>query len=246
MSDFVKKIKPVFEKIKKLLSPLKNFYTKHTDILKPVIVLTVICIAAAAALALTNSLTKGKIEAINLENKKREMEALLPADTYTQQSVPDYDNINNFSLYKAEQNGAVVGYIITTSAKGYGGNIVVMTAFAPTRSVVGISILSADDETPGLGQNVKKESFYSQYSRLTGKAVIVKNSADNSNGEINAITGATVSSKAVTTAVNTAEDALNSYLNAILTAVTQEPEDNNIQSETVPEVSDGGTESEFK
>ena len=66
----------------------------------------------------------------------------------------------------------------------------VMTAIDPELSIIGIKILDASGETPGLGQNVTKESFYGQFK---GKG-----------NKINAVTGASISSKAVTDAVNEA------------------------------------------
>ncbi|MBR2489670.1 MAG: FMN-binding protein, partial [Clostridia bacterium] len=54
------------------------------------------------------------------------------------------------------------------------------------------------------GQNVTKEKFYSQYEEKTADVKVIKNGAVSENNEINAVTGATISSKAVTSAVNMA------------------------------------------
>ncbi len=211
MNSFLQKIKPILGKIHKFLSPVTRFIKKHWEIFNPIFVLTVICLVIAAALSITNALTVNKIEAINLENKQREMSALLPADDYLEQSVSGYESDRSFSFYKATKDDTLKGYIVTTSAKGYGGDIVVMTAFMPNGEIKGVSIISADDETPGLGQNVKKESFLSRFSGLAQSATVVKNSADASKGEIDAWTGATISSRAVVTAVNEARTALAAF-----------------------------------
>lgn len=208
------KLKPALAKVSEFLSPVTRFIKKHNEILNPIFVLTAICLIIAMALSVTNSLTSARISAMNLETKNREMAALLHADSYTEQTVAGYEADRNFSFYSAITGSEVGGYIVTTSAKGYGGDIVVMTAFNTDKSVKSISILSADDETPGLGQNVNKESFYSQFAGLIGNATVVKNQADSSKGEIKAWTGATISSKAVTSAVNNARAALETYLAA--------------------------------
>ena len=97
--------------------------------------------------------------------------------------------------------------IFVSQANGYGGVVSVMTAIDMNGNIISVEILAASDETPGLGQNVTKESFYSQYAGLKDNVTVVKGGAANKeNNEINAVTGATISSKAVTTAVNQALD----------------------------------------
>ena len=89
----------------------------------------------------------------------------------------------------------------------------VMTAVNGDLTVKAIEILSATDETPGLGQNITKETFYKQYSGLKDNISVVKNGADSAENEINAVTGATISSKAVTKAVNTSLDYAEAVIN---------------------------------
>ena len=79
-----------------------------------------------------------------------------------------------------------------------------MTAIGNDGRIIEISILDVANETPGLGQNVTKEAFYSQYSGKTADVEVLKNGADSSVNQINAWTGATISSKAVNRAVNEA------------------------------------------
>ena len=81
-----------------------------------------------------------------------------------------------------------------------------MTAILPDGSVNAVEILDVSNETPGLGQNATQEKFYGQFSGMSGTLSVVKSGADNSAGEINAVTGATITSRAVTKAVNEALD----------------------------------------
>ena len=79
-----------------------------------------------------------------------------------------------------------------------------MTAVDLEGEILAVDILDVTGETPGLGQNAAKEGFYSQFAGKNDKITVVKNGADEDAGEINAVTGATISSKAVTSAVNKA------------------------------------------
>ena len=185
------------------------------DILKPIAVLLAICIIIPLALSLTNKLTVNRIAALEKENEQKAMELLIDADSFEPNSFGEGDDKFDFNIAKKE-NGDVLGYIFVTSARGYGGNISVMTAIGVDGKIIEISILDATNETPGLGQNVTKESFYSQYKEKSGDLTVVKNGADSSANQINAWTGATISSKAVNTAVNTAMANFSEYSNKVL------------------------------
>ena len=225
-------LRNILKKLPLLINPVKASIKKYYDIINPIVVLTAICLIVAAALSLTNSLTEHRIATINAQNRKSQMAALIPADSYNEGVVMWESADPNLSIYEAKTGEETTGYIITTTAKGYSGEIVVMTAFNPDKSLKGISILNADNETPGLGQNITKPDFYSQFSGLNTNAQVVKNSADNSAGEIKAVTGATVSSKGVVNAVNSAREELNAYL--IVESV------GNTENETVSEENGGG------
>ncbi len=209
--ELFQKTKPFFEKIGKLLSPIKSFWIKYSEIFNPIVVLTVICIIIAAALSLTNMLTENRIAAINQQNKVREMQLLLPADEYKETTLSEFESDKNFSFNSAVKDNESIGYLVTTSKKGYGGDVVVLTAFNNDGSVKSVSIISAADETPGLGQNVTKDTFLSRFAGLKTKLTLVKNQADTEKGEVEAWTGATLSSRAVVNAVNDAREALEAF-----------------------------------
>ncbi len=190
-----------------LLNKIKLFYNKYTDILKPMFVLTVICLVTAAALSVTNILTSARIENLANENKIREMSAILPAQNYSEVTI----STENSQLFLAQNESDFAGYVVTTSAKGYGGDINIMAAINSDKKIIGVSILSASDETPGLGGNVTKSEFYSQFTGLSANITATKNAANPANNEIKAVTGATISSKAVTKAVNQALQIVENY-----------------------------------
>lgn len=170
------------------------------DIIKPVGVLLAICIIIPLALSVTNKVTAKKIAELENENSKKNMQSLVSADDFEKCSD------GGIEYYTAIKGGETAAYIFTESAKGYGGDVSVMTAVKPDGTVAGVAILDVSGETPGLGQNAAKESFYSQYAGLKKGVSLLKNGARAENNEVDAVTGATITSTAVTRAVNAALD----------------------------------------
>ena len=90
------------------------------------------------------------------------------------------------------------------STKGYGGQIQLMVGISKEGKLAGIKILS-QSETPGLGANATLPSFYEQYKeKPISKDLEVVKSGTSEDNQIQALTGATITSKAVTTGVNEA------------------------------------------
>ena len=109
-------------------------------------------------------------------------------------------------------DGALLGYVLTvTTSQGYGGDIQLTMGVAEDGTTEGISFLSIE-ETAGLGMRADTEEFRSQFSgKRTDSFAYTKTGASGEN-EIDALSGATVTTNAVTSAVNaglTAFQALN-------------------------------------
>ena len=170
------------------------------DIIKQVAVLLAICIIIQLALSLTNKITKDKIAELDEKNSRETMADLFEADNFTEYEFGE----NEFNYYTAVKDGNIIGYIFKTAEKGYGGDVSVMTAVNTDGTVKSVAILDVSNETPGLGQNAAKESFYSQYADKKSGISLVKNGAESDKNEVNAVTGATITSTAVNKAVNTA------------------------------------------
>lgn len=172
---------------------------KFKEIVKPALILFVICLLTAAALAGTNFLTKDRIRQKEIENAQKAQKLVLPASV-------TFEEKNSYVEGK-DSNGETVGYVFTTSSKGYGGEISVMTGVSADGKITGVTILS-HSETPGLGANAAKDEFANQYiGKAAENGVSVTKSAPKE-GEVVAVTSATISSKAVTSAVN---EALETY-----------------------------------
>lgn len=168
------------------------------EVLKPTFILVAICLVMTACLVLTNVGTKDAIAAQNEKAASESRKVALPdADTFEQS--PDSD-----ICFLGKKGNDVVGYVFNTTASSYGGPIQVMTGISKDGKVTGVVLVSTND-TPGLGLNAQKPEFRDQYKQQApdnGFEVVKGGGAKD--GQINAMTGATISSKAVTTAVNEA------------------------------------------
>ena len=172
------------------------------EILRPAISLFVICLAVTALLAGTNLLTRDQIEQQSLLAEQNARIAVCP-DGKTFEPGDDEG-----SYYVAKDGDSVVGYIFTTEASGYGGKLKVMTGTSSDGTITGISFLSID-ETPGLGMNAQKDSYKDQYKQPVPEKGFTLVKGEAAEGEISAMTGATITSTAVTDAVNAAIEQYN-------------------------------------
>jgi electron transport complex protein RnfG len=103
-----------------------------------------------------------------------------------------------------DASGQKIGYVVNCAGKGYGGDVKISVGIKSDGTVTGIGFLSLS-ESPGLGLNAKKPAFYEQYKGKKVEAFsVVSHTATAKEGEINAISGATITSRAVTNAVNAA------------------------------------------
>lgn len=162
------------------------------EIIKPIIVLTCICLVVTAALAYINLITSPVIKAA--EEKAAEQaraEVLSEADSFTQLEAKNLPQ-EITEAYKAD-NGA--GYVFMMTTKGYGGNIKLICGIKADGSIEKTKTLS-HSETSGIGSRVvDNESEY--------KKQYVGKTADNVD-EVDAVSGATISSTAYKKAVDAA------------------------------------------
>lgn len=170
-------------------------------ILVPTIALFIICLVSTALLGLANSVTAPKIEQLAIQTEiESRSEVLDSAETFEEKS----DNDINY-VVGLDKNGNEVGMVFTTTAKSYGGEIIVMTGVDMEGKITGVKLLQITD-TPGLGMNADKPEFRDKFIGMSDEIKILKNSANAANNEIDALSGATISSNAVAEAVNKALD----------------------------------------
>lgn len=169
-------------------------------IFKPIVVLVIICIVVTGALAATNGVTAPIIEEAKVAAENAARTELLPEAEGAFTPVENVEVENVSAIYVAD-NGA--GTIITSSAKGYGGDVVVMTAITPDGTIKQIKV-TEQAETKGIGSKVvDTPSYWENYQGLDASQPLVLNE------DVDAVTSATISSTALINAVNSAIEAYN-------------------------------------
>ena len=177
------------------------------DIIIPTIALVLICGISTALLAATNEVTKEPIAAAEEQSQQDSMKSVSPKETVSFNEVDTGDS--SVQCFEAiDGNNKVIAYAISTSTKGYGGTIKVMTGInANDGSVIAVNVYDNSDETPGLGAKTSEEKFSGQFGgNESSKGFTVSKDADKNPDKtaVDAVTGATISSRAVVKAVNQA------------------------------------------
>lgn len=178
-------------------------------IVKMVLTLTVLGLISGFALSMVSNYTDPLIR----QNKQ---EALREAVYYVVQPTESYQEETREGkvIYEAyNSSDELIGYAFTASGGGYQGTIRLMVGVGPNLNrIKGIQILESS-ETPGLGGKIRGEPFKSQFRGLqVEREVGLVKSEEPGKGEIQAITGATISSRAVVSIVNKGLDRVRSVL----------------------------------
>lgn len=206
-----------------------------------IVVLTLICVVASLALAFTYMHCRDRIFAQIEQIKQAALEKVIPAasrfETITKKVANQGDQKDYEYTVGYDEAGKIVGYAFEGSASGYSSTIVVIVGVDTSAgTITGISVTS-QQETPGLGANieaVKTEGtlwsaiasifsgsqagaeppepyFQAQFrGKILDNLSVVK---EKGTDKIEALTGATISSEAVTKAVR---DAVNNFRGLIL------------------------------
>ena len=110
-------------------------------------------------------------------------------------------SVEIFAAYKMTKDGADAGYCVEVGPTGFGGAVDTMVGISADGEITGISVIAAAGETPGLGANCTTPEFQGQFAGqpADGSVAVTKDG-----GSITAITGATITSRAVSEGVNAA------------------------------------------
>jgi electron transport complex protein RnfG len=164
--------------------------------------LTLISFGAAACLAFVYQMTKAPIELSNLNKKLSAIKMVVPefnnnpdAEMYR---LPTGEG-DSLDVYPAKMNNEIVGYAVNTyTNKGFSGRIDLMAGYKPDGSIINISVLE-QKETPGLGTKMTEPKFRDQFAGKNPSEFSLKVKKDG--GQVDAITAATISSRAFCNAV---------------------------------------------
>ncbi len=183
---------------------MTNDKKDNGSIFKIALNLTVACIVSGLIIAtvyfFTHDIAVQKAE----ELKTLALQSLITdVDEYTE--IPGKDE-----WYSASIDGEIIAYIVPSESKGYGGTMSFLVAISPEGTVMNYTIVESN-ETPGLGDKAEKSPFIDQFPGKTSKELEVTKDVNESD-KILAISGATITSRAVTLAVKNAVDEVNAYL----------------------------------
>lgn len=166
--------------------------TNTAYILRLTLTLLAITLVVAALLGIVNALTADRIEVLKNEKAEAAMRQVLAADSY--EALPaEADGIS--AAYRAGD----VGYVVRVNVGGFGGTIDMMVGVDTQGIVTGVSVIS-HSETASLGANCTRADFRDQFVGTDSPALT------KDGGTVEALTGATVTSRAVTNGVRLALD----------------------------------------
>lgn len=177
---------------------------RKDSLIMPAILLCIICLVTTGLVALTYVSTQ----------EARDRQAELTANANRRELCPDAAGFEPVSLtddqlatglteaFEAvDADGAPLAWLISAAEKGYGGDVPVLIVIDLDGQITGVKVLG-NNETPGLGKKVADKAFIGQFTGQSAENVFAVKTAAADQVLIDAVTGATISSRAVTNAVN--------------------------------------------
>ena len=197
--------------------------------MKDALVLFAITLVSGLCLGFVYDITKGPIEQATIDkNNRTYQEVLAAASTFTEvegsvekiAELAASGELAGFGgvaiesvLEGTDASGPAVGDVINSlSNDSYGGAVKISVGFDADGTITGVGIREIND-TPGLGLKAKEPKFKDQYIGKNVDTLVVTKTGASAENEIDAISGATVTSNAVTNAVNTAFYYLHNCMN---------------------------------
>ena len=182
---------------------------KKDNLFRPVLMLTMICFITTLLLAATNELTAPSIAMQEQTALNERMKTIFPdGQSFEQFTVTDQQseallksNADVDNLYIAKDSAEkIIGYVFVTSSNGYAGKVTASVGI-DTSGKVAMIAFTAPDETPGLGKKIEENGFSDPFSGIsTATPVVIGGSEEGVS--IDAVSGATISSKGAAAAVN--------------------------------------------
>lgn len=161
----------------------------YQEMIKPLLVLVIICLAVSALLGFTNSVTEPIIE----ENKRIAAEETRRAVLDGAESFTELDcDTEALGITGAYREDSGKGYVISAQRKGYGGMVTVTVGLNAEGEIVGLDA-DVSTETSGVGSKAGTPEYIGRFLGLRGDS-----------GSVDKISGATYSSTAVKSGVDAA------------------------------------------
>lgn len=167
------------------------------------IILFVITAVTGLILGIVQTVTLEPIRQTKAREKNEALAATLPGATeFKALEVPENSG-DIREIYEGSDSGKTIGYNFTVTPKGYGGLLNLVVGISSEGRVMDIKILS-HSETPGLGAKAVEPLFAGQFKDRAAETLSVTKTPPDSDNQIQAISGATITSSAVVRAVNEA------------------------------------------
>lgn len=173
---------------------------KH--IIKPACSLFLIAGITTALLGLVHALTLEPIAIQLREAQERTMRAILTEATDFRE-LPTEPSGSMIRAFEALSGGEVIGYIVELAPVGYAGPINMMVGISTAENAIAGMRVLRHTETPGLGSHITREVFFGRFDNRPLSPIRVVRSAPGPD-EIEALTSATITTRAITDAVNEA------------------------------------------
>ena len=187
----------------------KEEVKKKSTLVHDTICLFMITLISGLLLGAGYTITKKPIAAQEEKNKQEAYEAVYQGASFEEDSALNKSlekfNKDLAEAMKAKVDGKDAGYVVSCSGKGYGGAVSIALGIDEKGEIKGIQITDCSNETPGLGQKSSDKEFNGQFVGTNASQdlnVVKDGSGSTKDGTINAITSATITSKAVTRAID--------------------------------------------
>lgn len=187
---------------------------KQPSLIKLILVMLTVACGAAGILGWVYAITEEPIKQAQ-DNKELKAIADVVYDGFDNNPFEERTYINTsdgkhqLTLYPARRNGIINAIAVKTSTnKGFGGRMDLIVGFFLDGTISGYKVIKAN-ETPGLGSKVDEPRFKEQFIGIRPQKNLFKARQDG--GEIDAVTAATISSRAVIDAIQKAYDAYNKF-----------------------------------
>ena len=186
-----------------------------SSVVKDAVFITVITLVAGLLLGLVHEVTAGPIAAEEEKTRNKACKAVFEDASEFEDTKFDAGamekilsdagitktTVNSIAVAK-DSSGSKTGYVMdVTNQEGYGGDVEVMVGITSDGTINGIQFLALT-ETAGMGMKAKDAEFMDQFKGLKADQIKYTKSGKSGSDEIDAISGATVTTKAVTKAVN--------------------------------------------
>ena len=191
---------------------------KKSSIILNTVVLVIVTLICVALLAVVNQITRGPIEQAEINARAEIYKVVYPdansfaeVDNTTEMLENSAEVMKNAGyegcfandvLSVTDAGGSVVGYVIAaTSPSGYGGDIQVAIGVTKDGKLTGFDVIS-NSETAGLGSKCTEPDFKNQFTGKPASTLEVTKSGATADNQIDAISGATITTNAMTNGVN--------------------------------------------